>query len=940
MEKLQICTYNCRGLPKDKTKLALRPDISTLFENYHVIAFQETWYSKQNLNILNSLHSSYDGVGVAKVDESVDIIHGRYSGGVALMWRKELGKFVQRLELSVDWCVAIELQMESTKLVIFNIYLPYQCKDNEDEYLNCLGCIKTFVEEINCTNFIIIGDWNANLGNGGTKLFQPFMSDFCDENQLIISSKVLLPSDTYTQVQEREGKVYYSWLDHIVSSSDCHKSIENILVQYDMTDEDHIPVSISLEVDNLPKLSSLSNDIGGRINWDCISDQNKKLYCDLSKKSLSSISIPVESLCCNDINCTNKSHKINIENLYNDIIQSLCSASDKFLPKKGNFTPKPGWKDYVSDIYDFSCEARRMWLDHGKPRQGIVHETFVKSKRQFKYALRFITRNESALRKESLAKKLSQLNRNEFWKEISSINNSKMMLPSSIENATGVDEICKLWKRHYESIFNCLRNNEKLKAKCTGYSKFEDLKVTIDEVKDAIQKLENNKSCGADSIYAEHLKYACERIFPLLSVCFTGFFVHGFMPSSLLSVVLVPIIKSKAGNVNSIDNYRPVALSSIVSKVFESIILCRIECCLITNANQFGFKRKHGTDMCIYTLKEIVNMYTSLNSCVFTCFLDASKAFDRVNHSILFDKLAKRGIPDYILRILIFWYEHQKMCVKWGNTKSDYFNVTNGVRQGSILSPYFFNVYVDDLSFKLNNMKIGCVVGAMLVNHLLYADDIVLISPSSRGLYKLLEECEKYGIETDIVFNASKSAVMCYKSKCTSNFRIPDFTLNDSVIPLVNSFKYLGHFLSNTCSDSIDIDRQRKKIFIQGNSLIRKFYMCTIDVKLTLFQSFCSPMYTAHLWTQYTNTDMATLYRAYHNTLKMFLGVSKREFTSPLCAFLNIKTCPAVIRNLVFRFMVRLRNSDNSILKAIYGSSAYYRSAIWKHWRSLLYTNI
>ena len=237
-------------------------------------------------------------------------------------------------------------------------------------------------------------------------------------------------------------------------------------------------------------------------------------------------------------------------------------------------------------------------------------------------------------------------------------------------------------------------------------------------------------------------------------------------------------------------------------------------------------------------------------------------------------------------------------------------------------------------------MKIGCVVGELIVNHLLYADDIVLISPSARGLKRLLEECEKYGLETDIVFNANKSAVMCYKSKRTSNFRIPDFTLNGSVIPLVNSFKYLGHFLSDTCSDSLDIDRQRKKIFIQGNSLIRRFYMCTIDVKLTLFQSFCSPMYTAHLWTRYTNTDIASLYRAYHNTLKMLLGVSKREYTSPLCAFLNIRTCTAVIRNLVFRFMERLRISHNSILKAIYESSIYYRSSIWKHWRSLLYTNV
>ena len=350
-----------------------------------------------------------------------------------------------------------------------------------------------------------------------------------------------------------------------------------------------------------------------------------------------------------------------------------------------------------------------------------------------------------------------------------------------------------------------------------------------------------------------------KKIVPLLSVCFTGFLVHGFMPASLLTVILVPIIKNKAGNVNSKDNYRPVALSSIISKVFESIILSRIECYLITNANQSGFKRKHGTDLCIYTLKEMINMYTSLNSCVFSCFLDASKAFDRVNHSVLFEKLAKRGIPGYILRILIFWYENQRMSVKWGSNYSEYFNVTNGVRQGSIISPYFFNVYVDDLSVKLNNMKIGCMVGELIVNHLLYADDIVLISPSSRGLKRLLEECEKYGLETDILFNASKSAVMCYKSKRTSNFRIPDFTLNGSVIPLVNSCKYLGHFLSDTCSDSLDIDRQRKKIFIQGNSLIRRFYMCTIDVKLTLFQSFCSPMYTAHLWTRYTNTDIASL---------------------------------------------------------------------------------
>ena len=228
------------------------------------------------------------------------------------------------------------------------------------------------------------------------------------------------------------------------------------------------------------------------------------------------------------------------------------------------------------------------------------------------------------------------------------------------------------------------------------------------------------------------------------------------------------------------------------------------------------------------------------------------------------------------------------------------------------------------MSEKLNGMYIGCVVGTVIINHLLYADDLVLISPSSRGLHTLLGECEKYGIQHDILFNAKKSAILCFKSQSTCKFKIPDFLLNENVIPVLNDIKYLGHYLSDNSSDVLDIERQRKKIFIQGNSLIRKFSVCTINVKLTLFNTFCSPLYTAHLWTKYSNSSIKSLYRAYHNTLKVLIGVSKREHTSPLCAYLNVRTCPAVIRNLVFRFMERTRTSSNNLIMAIDNSSIYY----------------
>ena len=83
------------------------------------------------------------------------------------------------------------------------------------------------------------------------------------------------------------------------------------------------------------------------------------------------------------------------------------------------------------------------------------------------------------------------------------------------------------------------------------------------------------------------------------------------------------------------------------------------------------------------------------------------------------------------------------MCVKWGSLTSDLFYVSNGVRQGSILSPHFFNVYVDDLSSQLNKLKVGCVLGESIINHLLYADDIALILPIFRRTQETTNSMQK-----------------------------------------------------------------------------------------------------------------------------------------------------------------------------------------------------
>ena len=546
--------------------MLLRPDILKVFKEIYIIGFQETHYSKQDVKSLNDICSGFIGVGAAKIDENSGIVQGRYSGGVAIMWKSSISNSVKPLLLDVEWCVAVEVCTDSTKFVIINIYMPYQCHEHEDLYIERLGFIRAFIDELNSTNFIIIGDFNANLRHTGTNLFASHMTDFCKENELLISSKILLPQDSYSYVGHREGVPHYSWLDHVVCSADFHKSILNIYIGYDISDEDHIPVTTQFDINLLPCLTDTNNETYFKINWESASEVDIKTFLNLTEQKFSSIDIPIDALLCSDLECKHVYHKQLIETFYNNIINILSESSQHMCSGVNTSRNRPGWSDYVSDLYDYSRETRKVWLENGKPRQGHIFQEFLRSKAKFKYAIRFISRHENILRKESLANKLSNLKPKEFWKEIKSINNSKTALPCSIDNASNSEEIIKLWEDHFYNIFNCLEK-VKFNGKYNLDTSYNNLKVNNSEIYEVIQSLDLNKSCGMDGIQVEHLKYSSNKLIPLLSMCFSSCFVHGFLPSALMSIVLVPIIKNKAGNVNSRDNYRPIALASILSKL-------------------------------------------------------------------------------------------------------------------------------------------------------------------------------------------------------------------------------------------------------------------------------------------------------------------------------------------------------------------------------------
>ena len=176
--------------------------------------------------------------------------------------------------------------------------------------------------------------------------------------------------------------------------------------------------------------------------------------------------------------------------------------------------------------------------------------------------------------------------------------------------------------------------------------------VDLFEMKAVIDDLACNKSPGLDGLSSEHFKFAHSRLPALLSTLVTSIVLHGHVPESMNESVIVHIIKDKNKRVNDKSNYRPICLSNICSKIIEVVLFNRMSIFLQSSPNQFGFKPKHGTELCVFAFKELLRFYKKHGSAMHVAFLDASKAFDRVNRRKLLYKLESRGVPTYILRLL------------------------------------------------------------------------------------------------------------------------------------------------------------------------------------------------------------------------------------------------------------------------------------------------
>ncbi len=179
-------------------------------------------------------------------------------------------------------------------------------------------------------------------------------------------------------------------------------------------------------------------------------------------------------------------------------------------------------------------------------------------------------------------------------------------------------------------------------------------------------------------------------------------------------------------------------------------------------------------------------------------------------------------------------------------------------------------------------------------------------------------------------------------AKDDKNLVLPIFRHNDEVLPMVEVTKYLDYLFTNDLRDDKDIQRQCRKLYGQGNVLICKFNMCTVYVKLSLFRPFCTPRYTAQLWWNHFDYSLKKLKVACNDIMHMLLRLPRWHSASEIFVNINVPTCQALVRNLIFKFMGRLEKSTNVIIRGLVCLSVndvICKSKIWTHWYRLLYVH-
>jgi exonuclease III len=848
--RMVIGSYNSTGF-----NLFRQNFIATILPIFDILMIQEHWQLPQQLDKLN-LSDKYSCHATSGVDPNKAILQGRPYGGTAIYYRKSMASKTKRIRSISSRITAITITtLDNNTVLVINAYLPTDSgMANIDELEDTFNEINLIIQLNPANNVIVGGDLNCDFARNTTHVQQ--VANFAAENQLDVS--VFSARSDVQETYAHAGN--QSCIDHFMMTRNVFDEIVEVTTIDDVQNTSmHCPVkmTIALVADN--------NDVVERaeatpkVQWSKATDEELLQYRRALDMQLASVELP-DALLCDNTLC--QVHSEDFTSYCSNIVYSMLAAEEDTIPngqrtggnRRNNL---PGWTQYASPLLQRARMWHAIWVGIGRPQDGHVAQIRKQTRKQYHDMLCSLKQQRNQIDRQKLFYELR--NTGNLWGAAKKCKSKKPMQAAAVNGECNPRIVCQAFAAEQEQLFNsvphCAHEARQIEtdlnddiANAAGL----ECSISSAEVAEAILQLNAGKSDGDIGLTSDHVKYAGVALHDHLALMYSSMLVHNLCPDLMNLATVCPIPKPNKDPTVS-NNYRGIALASSLGKVLDYVLLNRYRGKLTTHRNQFGFKRGCSAVQCACVFQETVNHYRQRGSRVYACFLDLSKAFDKVSHVKLMKKLQKRKLPPVITRYILTLYKTQRTRIRWGSEHSAEFASINGVRQGAVSSPILFSIFIDELLTELEKSKIGCSVDDMYVGCLAYADDIALLATSIHALQRMIKLAETFAFNNGMSFSAEKSVAIAFTPMAANPTVRP--VVGGADIEWSNDVIYLGNKLTRNLSTVPDVARKRAQLNGKVNLVKAQFGHMPANIQSQLFSSYCSSFYGCELWHYFNNSE-------------------------------------------------------------------------------------
>ena len=439
--------------------------------------------------------------------------------------------------------------------------------------------------------------------------------------------------------------------------------------------------------------------------------------------------------------------------------------------------------------------------------------------------------------------------------------------------------------------------------------------VNENEIGQLIKSLKDT-TAGFDDLNSMCLKISSRFLLkPLTHICNLSI-SQGIFPEQLKIANVIPLYKSDDSM--SFNNYRPVSVLCVLSKIFEKIMYNRVAAFLeifkILHDNQYGFRKKSSTHVALLTFIDKVIEAIENGEYAIGVYLDFSKAFDTVDHQILLNKLDHYGIRGCALSWFKSYLSRRLQYVTYNGSQSSQQMIKCGVPQGSISGPLLFLIYINDL----------CIV-CKSTEPVLFADDTNLFSSGSNaislqdGVNNDLAIIAEWLKVNKLSLNIKKTHFMCFSAK---NKSCPGISLqiDGEAIAEVNKSKFLGVVIDNKLSWKDHISFVCRKVARGIGVIIKARKVLHNESLKCLYYSFIYPymIYCNQVWGSACKTNIEPLQVLQKRAVRIILGVHPRSPSEPLFTTLKFLNCKNIFKYLIGRLMYRIYHGELHVLHGFF----------------------